>query len=136
MAIDCSGLCVETLQGVGLLKHGRDYTADGLWRKFQRFEIPDKKGEAGCLAFWFKDGRAIHVEMMIDEFHTVGASGGGRPRMDYEEIIDQYPHLAKFPKWYVKTLMMREEARRRTAFVKMRPVTYRGNDYAIADPFK
>ena len=106
---DCSGLIHEVLQGVGLEKHGFDSTAQGLYLRFK-----SNKGEpgAGCLVFWFKDGKAIHVEMMIDRDHTIGASGGGSKT---KTIADAIKH---------------------NAFVKMRPLNYRGENYKIIDPFK
>ena len=108
---DCSGLILEVLQSVGLIKHGEDMTADALYRKFKDSER--KKGGTGYLVFWFtpyKD-KAIHVEMMVDEYHTVGASGGGSKT---KTIADAIKH---------------------NAFVKMRPVYYRGLNFKICDPF-
>jgi len=106
---DCSGLVIEMLKSVGLLPHSFDDTAHGLYLRFKENKI--EKGYAGCLVFFFKDGKAIHVETMIDDYHIIGASGGGS-----------------------KT-MTREDAIRHNAFVKMRPIGYRGNNYKICDPF-
>ena len=103
---DCSGLIVEVLKGVGLLPLWIDLTADGLYRRFQ-----DRKVESpycGCLAFVFKGNRAIHVEFCIDEYHTIGASGGGR---------------------FVKT---RADAIKYNAFVKLRPIR---TGMVFVDPF-
>lgn len=107
---DCSGLMIETLQAVGILPMPFDHTANGLYLMLKN-KTPPPKAYAGCLVFWFKEGRAIHVEMMIDDYHTIGASGGGS-----------------------KTLT-RADAIRHDAFVKMRPVGYRGDNYKICDPF-
>jgi cell wall-associated NlpC family hydrolase len=108
---DCSGLVVEVLQSVGLLPHKADFTAAGLWTRFTGLEV--QAGAAGCLVFWFNNlGLATHVEMMLDGSHTIGASGGGSATTSLEEAI------------------------RRNAFVKMRPVGYRGAGYRILDPFK
>jgi len=107
---DCSGLMVEILQAIGLIKHGSDYSAAMLYKKFEDEAV--EKGYAGCLVFWYRDDEIIHVEMMIDDFHVVGASGGGSSTTTLEAAID------------------------RNAFIKMRPLSYRGPDYLISDPFK
>lgn len=107
---DCSGLIIEILQAVGILSHNFDDTANGLYLKYKPQKI--ETGKAGALVFWFKEGRAIHVEMMIGENHTVGASGGGRK-------VDSLQAAIKY-----------------NAFVKMRPLDYRGPHYKICDPFK
>lgn len=108
---DCSGLVIEVLQAVGLLPHGFDTTADGLYRRFKANEVA--RGYAGCLVLWFNaSGQAIHVELMIDDYHTIGASGGGSKTQSLQDAVEQ------------------------NAFVKIRPVGYRGQGYRIVDPFK
>jgi cell wall-associated NlpC family hydrolase len=107
---DCSGLIVEVLQAVGLLKHGTDYSAAMLYKKFEDGAVD--KGYAGCLVFWYRDEDIIHIEMMIDDFHTIGASGGGSTTTTINEAI------------------------KANAFVKQRPLSYRGTNYLISDPFK
>src|SRR4030042_825630 len=60
---DCSGLIVELLQGVGLLPHGTDLTASGLYLRYANRVVA--KGYAGCLCLWFNQaGLATHVEIM------------------------------------------------------------------------
>lgn len=108
---DCSGFVVEVLQAVGRLAHGRDYTANDLWTIFKPFQV--ERGYGGCLAFWFdENGRAKHVELMIDNEFVIGASGGGSRTLTIEDAINQ------------------------NAFVKMRPLRYRGQNFKIVDPFK
>ena len=107
---DCSGLIIEILQAVGVLPHGSDFTADALYEKFQTKAID--RGYAACLVFWYSGDKIIHVEMMVDDFHTVGASGGGSTTTDLAAAID------------------------RNAFIKMRPLSYRGPNYLIVDAFK
>lgn len=106
---DCSGLVLEVLKSVGLVKHGIDVTANYLYLTFKKHE--KNKGGMGCLVFWFRGDTAIHVEMMVDGLHVVGASGGGSKT---KTIADAIKH---------------------NAFVKMRPIDYRGKDYRICDPF-
>jgi len=108
---DCSGLIVEVLQGVGLIPHKSDYTANALYGIFK-----DRKrshGRKGHLVFWMNStqDRMIHVEMMVDNYHVVGASGGGSKTKTIADAI------------------------RDNAFVKMRPLGYRGLNYKICDPF-
>ena len=107
---DCSGLAVEVLKSIGILPHNFDDTAQGLYLRFKQY----KKDylNAGYLVFWFRDGKAIHVEMAIDEYHVIGASGGGSKTLTIADAI------------------------RNDAFVKMRPINYRGLEYKIVDPFR
>ena len=108
---DCSGLVVEVLQGVGLLLHGTDMNANGFWMRYKNKSVA--KGYEGCLVLWFNTaGLATHIEMMIDDYHTIGASGGGSATTSTDAAADQ------------------------NAFIKIRPVGYRGGGYKIVDPFK
>ena len=106
---DCSGLILEVLKSIGLVRAKIDMTADGIFNLFKK-NLTEEPG-SGKLVFWFSGDRAIHVEMMIDEYHTVGASGGGSAT---KTIADAVKH---------------------NAFVKMRPLKYRGSKYKICDPF-
>jgi cell wall-associated NlpC family hydrolase len=109
LGFDCSGLIMEVLQGVGLELPADDKTADMLWQRYRPYEVATPY--LGCLILWLNaEGRAVHIEMAIDNDHTIGASGGGS-----------------------KTLT-REDAIRMNAHVKMRPLAHRGG-YKIVDPF-
>ena len=108
---DCSGLVIEVLQGVGTLPHGSDFTADQLYKRFEPSGITGQL-RRGCLVFWFRNNKATHVEMLIDRKRTIGASGGGSATTTKDDAI------------------------RDNAFVKMRPIDYRGKSYKIVDPFK
>ena len=107
---DCSGFVVEVLHAVGKLQ-ARDYSAHDLYTLFK----PDivALGYAGCLAFWL-DGRghAVHVMLLIDNVHVIGASGGGSGTDDLADAI------------------------RENAFIKMRPLGYRKGTPVLVDPFK
>ena len=72
---DCSGLVIEILQSVGKLPRVGDWTANDLWLKYR--DTQTNHQSPGCLAFWFRDGRATHVEFCIDPVHAIDASGGG-----------------------------------------------------------
>ena len=88
-------------------------TADNLYRWFNKNQTV--KPGFGKLVFWFssdvRSNKAIHVEMMIDNNHTVGASGGGSATVTIQDAI------------------------KHNAFVKMRPLNYRGSNFKICDPF-
>lgn len=109
----CSGLFTAVLRGVGLLKNKEDLSADGLYKKFHEGrDVTNDPRYWGCLVFWFKGGRAYHVAMTIDNFHIIEAGGGDAD---------------------TKT---EEDAAKDDAFVRMRPINYRGEDYRVIDPFK
>ncbi len=106
---DCSGLVVEILKSVGLIPRKSDYTAKMLYYKFVGSRVSDP--EAGCLVFWGKDEQHItHVEFCINDWQTIGASGGGSSTTSEEAAIKQ------------------------NAYVKVRPI--RENYIAIVNPFK
>ena len=110
---DCSGLIVEVLQAVGIIPHDSDFSAAALYERFEDKAVI--RGYAGCLVFWYASNiheKIIHVEMIVDDFHVVGASGGGSTTTTIEQAI------------------------RANAFVKQRPLSYRGDRYLIVDPFK
>jgi len=107
---DCSGFIVEILHAVGKLQ-AHDYSADDLYTLFK----PDvvALGYAGCLAFWLDTtGHAVHVMLMVDNVHVIGASGGGSRTDDLADAV------------------------RDNAFIKMRPLSYRKGTPVIVDPFK
>lgn len=101
---------IEILQAIGILGPGQDYTAHDLYTIFKPFEV--EQGYEGCLVFWFNtEDQAKHVEMMVDSDFVIGASGGGSATVTLADAIKQ------------------------NAFVKMRPLTYRGVNFKIVDPF-
>jgi len=107
---DCSGLMVEVLQAVGIIPHNSDYTAAALYERFETGAVD--RGYAGCLVFWYSGDKIIHVEMMVDDLFCVGASGGGSKTKSIAAAIQH------------------------NAFVKMRPLSYRGDRFLICDPFR
>ena len=107
----CSGIVVAVLRGIGKLGTKEDLSGDGLYQKYHEGR-EQKTPYAGCLVFWFKKGIAYHVAMLIDNSYIVEAGGG-----------DSDTQTA-------------EDAARDDAFVRMRPIGYRGKNYKIIDPFK
>ena len=107
---DCSGLCVEILQAVGLVKRKTDYTAQGLYDKFKDKKV-DKPVE-GCLVFYGSSlKKIIHIEYCINEELSIGASGGGSKTLTEKDAIEQ------------------------NAFIKIRPFRSRKNIVAFVNPF-
>jgi hypothetical protein len=80
---DCSGLVVELLKAVGILKRGSDYTAAQLSAMFPEVQKPAR----GCLACY--GNPVTHIEYCIDKYHTIGASGGGSATRTIEDAIRQ-----------------------------------------------
>ena len=98
--VDCSGLVIEGLKAVGLIKPHDDMTADQLWHRFHANEVI--RPSRGCLAFWFNEGgRATHVAVCVSFDKCLTADGGGSR---------------------VKTV---EDAERHNAFIKYRPIGHR-----------
>lgn len=107
---DCSGLMIEILQSVGVLRAG-DWTAQELWEHVSEHPIIGIAA-AGELVFWGESETAIrHVEMCIGDGLSIGASGGGR------------------------RIKSRADAVVSNAFVKVRPIKGRGNIVGFRDPF-
>jgi len=110
-AFDCSGFMIELLKSVGLLPRKGDWTAQGLYEYFEnkRIIVPYE----GCLVFWENhSGRAIHVELCLNDTLSIGASGGGSKTQDRQDAIDQ------------------------NAYIKIRPFRQRSMIKGFLDPFK
>jgi len=111
-SFDCSGLIVELLKAVGIFPRKYDITAQGIWNKFKSNKVDTPR--EGCLAFWHSAtnrDEVIHIEYCIDEFHTIGASGGGSKTKTKEDAI------------------------RMNAFVKLRPIR-KANLHGYIDVFQ
>jgi len=107
---DCSGMVVEILKSTGQLPREGDWTAQSLFNLFQsQLVIVARKG---CLVFWGSDLKHItHIEMMIDDLRTIGASGGGSRTLTEQDAI------------------------RQNAYIKIRPLNGRKSPVSIVDPF-
>jgi len=107
---DCEGIVSEVLEAIGLIEHNSDYTAQGLFNRFKDKVVTAPK--TGCIVFFGRDIYSItHTEFCVDQFHTIGAIGGG------------------------KDTLTREDAIKQNAFVKMRPLARRKDIVAFVDPF-
>jgi hypothetical protein len=106
---DCSGLSVEVLKSIGLIARKADYTADGLRKLFEKYVVPTPY--EGCLVFFMRNGTAYHIEIAINKYQTIGASGGSSS---------------------VKTV---QDAIKQNAFIKRRPIP-QSLELVFIDPFK
>jgi cell wall-associated NlpC family hydrolase len=105
---DCSGLVIEILKSVGILKRDGDWTAAGLMAVFPIVPAPHE----GCLVFWENGaGKIVHVEYCLDGTHSIGASGGASATTSAADAIKQ------------------------NAYVKVRPMKSRAGIAGYCDPF-
>lgn len=82
--VDCSGLVLAGLQGVGILPRAKDWTAHDLLHDVfadRPHYAPGKSLRRGMLVFWKNPaGKIRHVEIVwavyADSVLTIGASGG------------------------------------------------------------
>ena len=112
---DCSGFVIEVLKSVGLLKRQGDWTAGGLHHFFNDPEQNNCDAGPGCLVFWHSrsdSSRIIHVELCMNDYQAVGASGGGGDTVTVKDAV------------------------RRNAYVKVRPIFSRRRIHSILDPFR
>lgn len=108
--IDCSGLVIEILAGVGILPHGYDGTASGLFLRFAGRKIDAPK--PGALVFYKQaSGFISHVGLVLENDIVLQAAGGGSATTS--------PDAA----WAA------------AAFVKLRPLAYRSELRLYVDPF-
>ena len=116
---DCSGLVQEALRSIGLDPKG-DQTADALYEHFKEGNgavIPANEMEQqGDLVFWPRNGKKTHVAIVLDdndqEFpSSIIEAGGGDSK-----CVDQ------------------ESAQKSSAFVRVRPINYRGKSFVVVRP--
>lgn len=113
--LDCSGLAVEGLQAFGKIRHGSDYVADGLFRvafPTKRISVEQGKTTRGALVgYQDSTGKVIHVEVSRGDGTVVGAIGGGAKTLTPGDAVAS------------------------NAFVKIRPIGYRGQPTIACDPW-
>lgn len=107
--IDCSGLVVEWHKSLGLVKNMDDFSAQSLWEFYKKY--PGRPLDFGTLLFWGKTSQEIvHVTIALNKDYMVGAEGG------------------------TAAIKMPMDAARANAFVKVRPISFRGVPIAVAHP--
>lgn len=108
---DCSGLVCECMQAIGQIHRSHDHTAQSMWDLWRAGRRPT--GLPGDLVFWYDNTgkRVIHVEIVVSDSLSIGASGGGSS---------------------CKTI---EDAKRLNAFIKVRPWASRANVAGFINPY-
>ena len=110
---DCNGLAHEYLQSVGIEKNGYDCTAHQIYLNLKEGRSTNGVPYTGCLVFWFKpSGKVNHVAILINNYQVIEAAGGGSETKTIKDAI------------------------RDNAYVRIRPLNYRGGNYKIIDPVK
>jgi len=110
--VDCSGLVVEGLRACGIFTNKQDTNAHGIWTEYRdRYSVG--RPSNGCIVFWFNQaGKAIHTAVGIGPYHCIGAHGGNSTTTDSDKADAQ------------------------EAFVKIRTVNYRSEQFKCIDLFK
>ena len=99
---DCSGFVIEILKSVGILPSGGDWTADGLFTRFEQYLLSSQNANNGCLVFCLNEkGKATHVEYCINKKLSVGARGGGSSNQTESDAWrkNAYVKVRPFPDW-------------------------------------
>lgn len=82
---DCSGLVVECLQSVGMLKG--DLTAQGLYDLYHSYSTTNPR--PGCLVIYFQEGKAYHIGIYWRDGLYITADGGSSKTITLEDAIEQ-----------------------------------------------
>ena len=73
---DCSGFIIELLRSIGILPISGDWTAQGLWNKFQDRYSTEYPGKSTVVFYGKSKDRITHVMLCLDEQYCIGAAGG------------------------------------------------------------
>lgn len=107
--IDCSGLVLELLKSVGLWPNKADTTASGIFHHFAQYRVDDPV--FGALSFYGASVSAIsHVGFCLNNQLMIEAGGGDAS--------------TKTP----------EDAARKNAFVRIRPIKFRSDFVGLVLP--
>jgi len=108
---DCSGFVVECLKTAGFLTEKEDYTANGLFQKYQGYQINSPR--KGALIFRVnQDKYAIHVAICLDYQFKIESVGGNNQTISVPLSWDD------------------------NAFVKIRPINYDKKTHKVAYLFE
>jgi len=90
---DCSGLIVECGKSIGILPRQGDWTAQMLYARWLANEIVYP--QPGDLVFWGNSDKTkiVHVEIVISNELSLGASGGGSNNKDLQDAIEQDAYI-------------------------------------------
>jgi cell wall-associated NlpC family hydrolase len=89
--LDCSGLCVELLQSVGILPKDFDSSAAGLW-SFPAFSKADT-ARFGSLAYFGLLTSVTHIGFCLNETLMLEAGGGGSKTTSREAAAEQNAYV-------------------------------------------
>ena len=117
---DCSGFCVEIGKAVGLFPRRKsfDLGSKDVYTFFEAKDVAVDVIRKGMFVFYTRaDGlveasNIIHVEFALDNYFSIGASGGGSKTLSKADAI------------------------RDKAFIKVRPLHSRANLNFAVDPFR
>lgn len=110
IGLDCSGLVCEILKSGGAIGTKEDLSAQQIFDRFQHDGRWNQFGP-GTLAFYGKSVTQItHVAIMIDNLRIVEAGGGDSTTVTVKDAVAK------------------------NAFVRVRPVKYRGDLVALIRP--
>ena len=137
--IDCSGFVIEVQKSVGDLPRGFDATAETLLAHYTARNCRVAGPVPAALVFLLDSaGHAFHVELCLNDWQTIGASGGvpgtGQKREMPADIRERGSRIDKqvWEIWEKITRM--ESANDRAAFVKIRPLPD-APQLVFADPY-
>ena len=107
IVFDRNEIIHEVLQAFGVEERGYACSIHELYLNHKEKKIENRNPYPGCLVFWLKNGKAVHVEMVT-------------------EIIDGFIYTIGVPQGTI------EQTR---AHIKQNSINYRGANYKVADPF-
>jgi len=110
--LDCSGLCLELMQSVGVLPHNQDLNSQGMYTRMTIDGCPVReKAKFGSLIFFGKDATKIsHVAFCLNDQLMIEAGGG----------TSRTRHI--------------NDAIRDNAYVRVRPIATRSDRVAVVMP--
>lgn len=109
--LDCSQFVIELLISQGVLPHGFDTNAQGLFDHFVTKSTNEIKPRAGSLAFYGHNSqRLVHVAFCLDETVMIECGGGDH------------------------TTITREAAIEKSACVRVRPIKFRKDYFCSLSP--
>lgn len=110
VGFDCSGFVIDVLQTVGELPNKFDASAHGIYERYiDKGDLQSGMG-MGALAFFGNNKRIRHIGIMIDNFRMMEAGAGDSDVLTVKDAIE------------------------RDARIRIRPVDFRKDLYAIIKP--
>ena len=98
--MDCSGFVIEVMKSIGKLPRYGDWTAHNLFLRFLRVGCPvTVQQTAGNLVFFQHktEDRMVHVEIVLGDGLSIGASGGGSRTTDRATAMESGAYIKVRP---------------------------------------